>query len=98
MAHIVDASGSVVVAPQRVSSMAATNVTVTLTLSVAAAADKAVLIVIDGGANQAPLKFAAKTVASTSIPVSVSGVPPGSHVMLASVDGYAPNIDVGTFT
>jgi hypothetical protein len=98
MAHVVDASGAVVTAAQKVQSMTNSNLEVALTVSAAPAADKPVLIVIDGGANHDSLKFVGKTAAAATFSVAVSGVPPGAHVVLASVDGYAPLVDTRTFT
>jgi hypothetical protein len=97
-ANVVDASGSVVV-PPRVTSVAATNVSVTVTVPPGVAAGKAVLVVIDGGPNQPPLKFSAATALNaTATVVPVSGVPPGAHLVLGSVDGYASLLFVGSFT
>ena len=97
-AHIVDASGTVTAPSLKVSTIANTNTDVTVTVSTAPAADKTVLVVIDGGANQEPLKFVGKTVVNvTATVVPVSGVPPGTRVVLASVDGYATLLDDRVF-
>lgn len=98
LAHVVDTGGGVVATTSKVTAITSSNLDVVLTLSPAAAADKAVLIVIDGGANHEPLRFAGKTVAGTSVTVPIAGVPPGSHAVLGSVDGYASFVNEHTFT
>jgi hypothetical protein len=102
-AHVVDASGSVAAPAYRIASITSTNTGVTVTVDTGSPAvvapDKTVLVVIDGGPNQGPLKFSGKTalnVAATLVPVS--GVPPGIHMVLASVDGYASRLRAHTFS
>jgi len=97
-AHGLDATGAVAALAAKVSAVAADGVQVKLTLSPAPPVDKAAQVLIDGGAGQAALLFNAKTQASTSLDVPVSGVSPGSHVVLASVDGFAPCLATVTFT
>ncbi|HYP32046.1 MAG TPA: hypothetical protein VES00_09270 [Burkholderiaceae bacterium] len=95
--HGLDDNNAIVALAGQISAVSGTTAQVSLTLSVAAAADKAVLVVIDAGAGQAALRFNAKTTASNPVDVAVNGVSPGSHVVLASVDGYAPFLDTVTF-
>ena len=99
-AHVVDASGTIVAPSLKVSMIGNTNLDVTVTVTPPTpAADKTVLVVVDKGANQESLKFVGKTVlnvAATVVPVS--GIPPGDHVVLASVDGYTTLLDVCMFT
>jgi hypothetical protein len=98
-AYAVDASGTVAVPSNRVNSItgSATKVTVGL-LHPAAAADKDVVVFIDGGPNNAPLKFVGKTALSAStVDVQVSGVPTGSRLVLASVDGCDVRLESETF-
>ncbi len=98
-AYLVDASGMPMIASQSIASIGNSNTEVTVTVSSAPPADKAVVVVIDGGVNQPPLKFISKTVLNdTSVNVPVSGVPPGTHVVLASVDGYGTLLDDRAFT
>jgi hypothetical protein len=97
-AHVVDASGTVVTPPVSVTGIGNSNLEVTVTISANPPADKTVLVVIDGGPNHPPLKFVGKTalnVATTHVPIS--GVPPGAHVVLASVDGYSSRLEVKNF-
>lgn len=102
-AHIVDASGTVVGPLASVTAIVATNILVTVTVSTpltlpTVPADKTVLVVIDGGSNHDALKFFGKTalgVADTAVPIS--GVPPGTHLVLASVDGYGSLLSSGSF-
>jgi hypothetical protein len=97
-AHSLDASGTVVVPQNRISSINATSAKVTVTVQALPAADKAVLVVIDAGANHDPLKFVGKTALSVAgTDVAISGVPPGSHLVLASVDGYTSILALGSF-
>ena len=99
LVHIVDTSGTVNATASKVSGIGAPGLTIKVTVAPAPPADKNVLLVIDGGANHDPLKFVAKTtlnIADTEVPIS--GVPPGGHTVLASVDGYATKLDFKTFT
>jgi hypothetical protein len=96
--HGLDQNGVAVPAPSSVTALTATSAVLTLTLGSAASADKAVLVVIDGGVGQGALRFGAKTLASTTVSVPISGVSPGAHVVLASVDGFAPLLASATFT
>jgi hypothetical protein len=99
LGHVIDSSGTVVTPPINVSGISSTNLAVTVTVSAAPAADKTVLVVIDGGPNQPPLKFVAKTaqsVAATVVPIS--SVPPGERMILASVDGHAPRLQLHTYS
>jgi hypothetical protein len=99
LAHVVDSSGALVLSQNRVDSIAKTSVEVTLVLKPpAVAADKDVVVVIDAGANRDPLTFVGKTVFdSDTAKVPISGVPPGDHLVLASVDGYNSFLKVENF-
>ena len=98
-AHVVDDSGTIVVSPNVVSAIVAAGLAVTVTLAPPApAGDKNVVLVIDAGANADPLKFVGKTVLnSPTAVIPVSGVPPGAHLVLASVDGYNARLEVESF-
>lgn len=98
-AHVVDSSGTIVVSTNLVSGIAAGGLNVTVTMSPPpAAADKSVVLIIDAGPNAAPLKFVGKTVLNTATAaIPVSGVPPGAHLVLASVDGYNARLEVESF-
>lgn len=94
--HGLDSSDAVVsLAPTVTATFSSTNVS--LVLSPAPAADKAVVIVIDVASNRDPLKFTAKTTAAASLSVPVNGVPTGSHDVLVSVDGYESQVASGSF-
>jgi len=94
--HGLDASDAVVlVSPTLSVTLSSGNVAVTM--APAPAADKSVVIVIDAGSNRDPLKFTAKTTTSASLNVPVTGVPPGSHDALISVDGYVSVVKNGSF-
>jgi hypothetical protein len=94
--HGLDTSDAVVlVSPTLTATSSSSKVTVTM--SVAPAADKSVVIVIDAGSNRDPLKFTAKTTTLATLDVPVTGVPPGSHDALISVDGYVSLIQNGSF-
>ena len=96
-AHGLDDQNAIVALAGQVSAATGTTVQVSLTLSIAAVADKAAQVVIDAGAGQAALRFNAKTTASNAVDVAVNGVSPGDHVVLASVDGYAPFLGTVSF-
>ena len=100
-AYAVDASGTLVVSPNYVDldTTATTNNNVRVDLAPpAAAADKTVLVVIDAGPTLDPLKFFGKTVLNgATVDVQISGVPPGKHLVLVSVDGYNSKVKEGTF-
>jgi hypothetical protein len=99
LAHVVDDQGAIALSPNVVNqvSFASSKVTVQL-LPAAAAADKDVVVIVDAGSNRDPLKFVGKTVANAgSVDVPVSGVPPGNHLVLASVAGYNSRVEVLTF-
>jgi hypothetical protein len=94
--HGLDASDAVVlVTPTVTPSVSGSDVV--LTMSPAPAADKAAIVVIDAGSNREPLKFTAKTTTLGTLNVPVTGVPPGAHDILASVDGYVSMVKSGTF-
>jgi hypothetical protein len=99
LAHVVDGSGTLVAASNRVSAVAATSVKVTVTLAPApTAADKDVVVIIDAGPGRDALKFVGKTVATVAtVEVPISGVPPGERMVLASADGYNSRLEVFTF-
>jgi hypothetical protein len=96
-AHGLDDQNAIVALAGQVSTVTGTTAQLSLVLSVAAAADKAVQVVIDAGAGQATLRFTTKTTASTAVALTVNGVSPGSHVVLASVEGYAPFLGAVSF-
>ena len=98
-AHVVDSSGTIVVSANVVNAISAAGLNVTVTLAPpAAAADKSVVLIIDAGPNAVPLKFVGKTVLnSASAVIPVSGVPPGAHLVLASVEGYNSRLEVENF-
>jgi len=100
LAHVVNDSDALIAVPTRIASITADSVEVMVTLpgTPAVPPDKAVVVVIDAGPNDDPLKFVGKTAAGvndTKLPIS--GVPPGAHLVLASVAGYGSAIDIGTF-
>jgi hypothetical protein len=100
LAHIIDASGTVVAAVPKITAIANTTLAITLTVSAAPPADKTVVVVVDGGSSHDPLTFVGKTPvsATTTISVPASGVPPGDHVVIASLDGYATFVAERPFT
>ena len=99
LAHVVDTTGTVIATSSKVSAIGAPGVKITVTVAPAPPADRAVLVVVDGGASHDPLKFVAKTALNTAATdVAISGVPPGSHMVLASVDGYTPKLELKSFT
>jgi hypothetical protein len=91
LTYSLDASGMLVATSDSISDITAPAGKVKVVfLAAAAADDKAVLVIIETGSGQAPLKFFGKTIAgSTSVDIPVSGVPMGSRVTFASADGYA---------
>jgi hypothetical protein len=95
--HGLDTSGAVVQITPTISSVTCTSTKITINLSPAVAADKMAIVIVDAGPNRAPLKFTAKTVAATTVDVTVTGVPPGTHDVFASVDGYVSKVDTGSF-
>lgn len=94
--HVLDAAGAVVTPTSKVSAIGTPGLTIRVTVAAAPAADKLVEVVIDGG-NQDSLKFVTKTTTSADTDVPISGVPPGAHVVLAAVEGYAPKFELKTF-
>ncbi len=95
--HGLDASDAVVLVSPTISGVSYASNEVTVTLSAVPPADKSVMIVVDAGANREPLRFSAKTTASASVAVPVSGVPPGSHDVFASVEGHVSFVDTASF-
>jgi len=98
--YLVDASGALSsAAPNKVNDISRSGANIKIDLvPAAAAADKSVLVIVDGGPNVDPLKFSGKTVlGATSVELQVSGIPAGSHLVLASVDGYASRMEVQSF-
>lgn len=97
--HTVDDTGTIVAPSLRVKSIDSTNAQVTVKLDAGpVAADKAILIVIDAGPNYPPFKFEGKTalnILDTIVPIT--GVPPDTHPVFASVDGYTSLVVVGNF-
>lgn len=58
---------------------------------------RAVLVVIDAGPNQDPVRLTGRTAAGVAtIDFSISGIT-GTHLVLASVEGYASKAEVGSF-
>lgn len=99
LAHVMDASGIPIVPSGTVSAIGTPGVTIQVTVSSAPPADKAVLVVIEAGPNREPLRFVAKTTlnaANTDVPIA--GVPPGDHVVLASVDGFGTRLESKLFS
>jgi hypothetical protein len=94
LTHTVDPSGMVTVPAQGMKSVSPGASKVTVKVNPAPApptvpAGKAVVVVIDAGATLGPLKFFGSTAADTTdTDIPISGVPQGSHLVLASVDGY----------
>lgn len=99
LAHVVDNSGTLVAASNLVSAIAATAVKITVTLAPApTASDKDVVVIVDAGPSRDALKFVGKTVATVgTVGVTISGVPPGERMVLASADGYNSRLEVFTF-
>jgi hypothetical protein len=99
LAHVVDQSGVVFAPASAVSTIGTPGLTIKVTVAAAPPADCNVLVVVDGGPNRDPLKFIAKTTLNqVDTDVAIAGVPPGSHMVLASVDGYASKLEVKSFT
>jgi hypothetical protein len=97
LAHGLDSSGSVVPITGTITAASSTSLSVSISLSAVAIADKSALVIVDAGATRDPLKFTAKTTASNSVSVPVTGVPPGLHDVFVSVDGFAPTVASGSF-
>lgn len=99
LAHVVDNNGTLVAASNLVSAVTPTPIKITVTLAPApTAADKDVLVFIDAGPGREALKFVGKTVAAVAtVSVTISGVPSGDRLILASADGYNSRLEVFTF-
>jgi hypothetical protein len=99
-AYVVDTSGTLVVSANVVDKIQKSSaVDVTITLKPAPLApDKDVVLLIDAGASSDPLRFVAKTVLNqAAVKITVSGVPAGAHLALASADGYNALLEELTF-
>lgn len=98
--YSLDASGAVIVVTPTISGITGNSANIAITLSAPVAADKSVIVVVDAGASREPLKFAVKTTATSlsTVNVPVTGVPPGSHDVFASVEGYVSALGTGSFS
>jgi hypothetical protein len=83
-----DDSGNVLQVANVITGVGAGVGTVTVTLAATVTPDKAMLVVVDAGPNYPPQIASGKTPSGggpVALPVSV---PPGQHLVLASVDGF----------
>ena len=95
--YVLNAGGAVIAPSVKVSGTVTTISTVSVNLS-AAQPDKDVVLIIDVGSGQKPLKFTGKAGAASPVIVPVSGVAAGTHLILATVDGCAPRLEAKNFT
>jgi len=97
LAHGLDTSGQVVVVTPTISAINTSSTKVSFSVS-SAVADKMAMVIVDLGANRDPLKFTTKTLATSPVDVPVTGVPPGTHSVFVSVDGFVSALGSGSFS
>jgi hypothetical protein len=97
LTHGLDASGQVVVVTPTIGTITCTSVKVSFVVT-STVADKTAVVIIDLGANRDPLKFTTKTLALSPVDVPVTGVPPGTHNVFISVDGFVSALGSGSFS
>jgi len=98
LGHVLDATGSVVTPTLQVTQLNATSSEVTVKVFPVPQVEKTVLVLIDGGPGQPPVKLVGKTAAGVdTTKFAVSGLPSGEHLIIATVDAHAPLMAVGSF-